>query len=97
MTLLEYFEAERPRTYMTEWHDRWVCHALQRALEERKNLIVEMHPRSGKSEKCNVYAPGWYLESHPDATFGLVCSEDGLAGKFVFWCSSPAHWFQVHR
>ena len=82
-SLIEYFEAKRPRSYITEWHDRWVCHALQRALEERKNLIVEMHPRSGKSEKCNVYAPAWWLESHPDATFGLVCSEDGLAGKFV--------------
>ena len=44
---------------------------------------MEMHPRSGKSEKVNQYAPAWWLESHPDATFGLVTSEDGLAAKFV--------------
>src|SRR5438105_8714783 len=82
-TLLEFFEKRCPRHYTTEWHDRWVCALLQRALEERKNLIVEMHPRSGKSEKVNVYAPAWFLERHPESTFGLVCSEDGLAAKFV--------------
>lgn len=83
MNLIDHFEQRRPRQYMTEWHDRWVCALLQRALEERKNLIVEMHPRSGKSEKVNVFAPAWWLESHPESTFGLVCSEDGLAAKFV--------------
>jgi predicted phage terminase large subunit-like protein len=81
--LLDYFEAKRPRQYGTEWHDRWVCLLLQRAYEERKNLVVEMHPRSGKSEKVNLYAPAWWLQSHPEATFGLVTSEDGLAAKFV--------------
>lgn len=83
MNLIDYFEQRRPRQYVTEWHDRWVCTLLQRVLEERKNLIVEMHPRSGKSEKTNQYAPAWWLESHPDATFGLVTSEDGLAAKFA--------------
>ena len=83
MSLLEYFESERPKNYISEFHDRWVCLAVQRAYEERKNLIVEMHPRSGKSEKVNVYAPAWWLQTHPGANFGLVCSEDGLAGKFV--------------
>jgi len=83
MNLIDYFEKHRPRTYITEWHDRQVCFALQRAYQERKNLIIESHPRSGKSEKVNVYAPAWWLETHPEATFGLVTSEDGLAGKFV--------------
>lgn len=83
MNLIDYFEQKRPRTYITEWHDRWVCLLLQRAYEERKNLIVECHPRSGKSEKVNVYAPAWWLETHPESSFGLVCSEDGLAAKFV--------------
>ena len=50
MNLIDYFEQRRPRTYMTEWHDRWVCVAVQRAYEERRNLIIEMPPRSGKSE-----------------------------------------------
>jgi predicted phage terminase large subunit-like protein len=82
-SLIDFFEQQRPRQYMTEWHDRWVCAQLQRALEERKNLVVEMHPRSGKSEKVNVFAPAWWYQSHPESTFGLVCSEDGLAAKFV--------------
>jgi predicted phage terminase large subunit-like protein len=83
MTLLDHFESQRPKTYLTEWHDRWVCLALQRAYEERKNLIIEMHPRSGKSEKANVYTPAWWLKTHPEDNIGLVCSEDGLASKFV--------------
>jgi predicted phage terminase large subunit-like protein len=83
MTLLEYFEKQRPKTYVTEWHDRQICLLLQRAYEERKNLIIECHPRSGKSEKINVYAPGWWLGTHPESNFGVVCSEDGLASKFV--------------
>ena len=100
MNLIDYFEHCRPRQYQTEWHDRWVCTLLQRALEERKNLIVEMHPRSGKSEKVNQYAPAWWLESHPDATFGLVTSEDGLAAKFVSGTRrllSPAYKFDLER
>jgi predicted phage terminase large subunit-like protein len=100
MNLIDYFEQRRPRQYQTEWHDRWVCTLLQRALEERKNLIVEMHPRSGKSEKVNQYAPAWWLESHPDATFGLVTSEDGLAAKFVSGTRrllSPSYKFDLER
>ncbi|MBZ5569897.1 MAG: hypothetical protein LAN64_18865 [Acidobacteriia bacterium] len=83
MNLIDYFEQHRPKTYITEWHSRQVCRALQQAYESRQNLIIESMPRSGKSEQVNVFAPAWWLESHPDATFGLVCSEDGLAGKFV--------------
>ena len=44
---------------------------------------MEIHPRGGKSEVANVYAPAWYLRTHPESNFGLVCSEDGLASKFV--------------
>jgi predicted phage terminase large subunit-like protein len=83
MTLLEYFETQRPKTYRTEWSTRWICLALQRAYDERKNLIIECMPRGGKSEPANVYAPAWWLRTHPDDNIGLICSEDGLASKFV--------------
>src|SRR6266403_1204721 len=83
MNLIEYFERHRPKQYVTEWSTRWLCLAVQRAYEERKNLIVEQHPRSGKSEIVNVYAPAWWLETHPNDNIGLVTSEDGLAAKFV--------------
>lgn len=83
MTLLEYFEQQRPKTYRTEWSTRWICLALQRAYNERKNLIIECMPRGGKSEPANVYTPAWWLRTHPDDNIGLICSEDGLASKFV--------------
>jgi predicted phage terminase large subunit-like protein len=83
MNLLEYFEKHRPKSYVTEWSTRQLCRAVQMAYEERKNLIVEMHPRGSKSEIVNVYAPAWWLETHVEDNFGLVCSEDGLASKFV--------------
>ena len=83
MNLIDYFEKQRPASYITEFHDRWVCLLVQRAQEERKNLIVEMHPRSGKSEKINVHGPAWWLETHPEAHFGLITAEDGLSGKFL--------------
>lgn len=81
--LIDYFEAMRPKSYVSEWGDRQVCMVLERAYNERKNAIIEAHPRSGKSEKANVYAPAWFLGTHPEENFGLVASEDGLASKFV--------------
>jgi predicted phage terminase large subunit-like protein len=83
MNLLAYFEKHRPKHYVTEWSTRQLCRAVQMAYEQRKNLIVEMHPRGSKSEIVNVYAPSWWLETHVEDNFGLVTSEDGLANKFV--------------
>lgn len=83
MNLLDYFERERPKAYITEWYTRWVCLLLQRCYEERKNGIIEIHPRGGKSEIANCYAPGWWFDTHPDDNLGLITSEDGLASKFV--------------
>jgi len=81
-SLLEYYEAKRPRSYETNWHHRWVCESLERAYLERKNLILELPPRHGKSEIANVYAPSWRLDSRYDATFGLITNSDALAKKF---------------
>lgn len=83
MNLLDYFERHRPKSYVTEWSTRQLCRAVQMAYEQRKNLIVEMHPRGSKSEIVNVYAPAFWLETHVEDNFGLVTSEDGLANKFV--------------
>lgn len=81
--LLDYYEKYRPKAYVTEWYHRWIALLLQRCYDERKNGILELHPRGGKSELANVYAPGWWLETHPDDNIGLITSEDGLASKFV--------------
>ena len=82
MTLLEYYEKNRPRDYETNWHHKWICRTLERAYTERKNAIIECPPRHSKSEISDVYAPAWRLDSHYDATFGLVTNSDSLAKKF---------------
>jgi hypothetical protein len=82
MTLLEFYESKRPRTYETNWHHKWTCKVLERAAIERKNAIIEQPPRHGKSEISNVYFPVWRLEDHFDSMFGLVTNSDNLAKKF---------------
>ncbi|MGA9308433.1 MAG: hypothetical protein WBW31_23765 [Candidatus Sulfotelmatobacter sp.] len=83
MTLLEYYEANRPRNYTTAEHHKKICHVVERCYRERKHGIVEVPPRHGKSEIINVYAPAWWLaEGHQDSHFGLVCNGQNLADKF---------------
>jgi predicted phage terminase large subunit-like protein len=88
VTLLEYYEAKRPRSYETNWHHRWVCDVIERAYAERKNVVLELPPRHGKSELVNAYAPAWRLGTHFDECFGLVTNSDNLAKKFSVACRS---------
>ena len=90
MKLLQYYEARRPRSYETSWHHRWMCEVIERSYTERKNSIIEVPPRHGKSEVCNVYGPSWRLDSHHDAKFGLVTNSDTLAAKFSTACRNLA-------
>lgn len=82
MTLLEFYRRFRPRAYTDNWHLEQICYVVQRALEERKNAIIEAPPRHSKSELINVYGPSWWILDHPTAHFGLVCNSDSLATKF---------------
>src|ERR1051326_1935094 len=86
MTLLEFYESKRPRSYETNWHHRWMCEVLERVYTERKNAIIEVPPRHGKSEIVNCYGPAWWFEDHFDAMFGLVTNSDSLAKKFSVAC-----------
>jgi len=86
MSLLNFYEQKRPRSYMTNWHHRWICEVLERAYTERKNVILELPPRHGKSEIANVYGPSWRLESKFNSMFGLVTNSDNLAKKFSSAC-----------
>ena len=61
MTLLEFYEANRPRNYTTAEHHKKICHVVERCYRERKHGIIEVPPRHGKSEIINVYAPAWWL------------------------------------
>lgn len=84
MTLLEYYEQNRPRNYATSWHHKEICDLVERCYRERKHGIIEVPPRHGKSEIVNVYAPAWWInEGHvTDSHFGLVCNGQNLADKF---------------
>jgi hypothetical protein len=44
MTLWEFYKAKRPRSYVDNWHLRWLCSTLERAYTERKNVLVECPP-----------------------------------------------------
>jgi predicted phage terminase large subunit-like protein len=83
MTLLEFYEKNRPRNYSTGDHHKKICDVVERCYRERKHGIVEVPPRHGKSEIINVYAPAWWLEEgHHDSHFGLVCNGQNLSDKF---------------
>jgi hypothetical protein len=98
MSLLQYYEAKRPRNYETNWHHKWICDVLERAYRERKNAIIEVPPRHGKSEIVNVYGPAWWFEDHFDAMFGLVCNSDALAKKFSTACRNlVTHELEIDR
>lgn len=86
MTLLEFYEAKRPRSYETNWHHRWICRVLETAAEQRQNAIIELPPRHGKSELSNCYFPAWRFETHYDSMFGLITNSDSLGKKFSSAC-----------
>jgi hypothetical protein len=86
VSLLKFYEAKRPKSYETNWHHRWICDVVERAYRERKHAIIEVPPRHGKSEICNVYGPASRLETHHDAKFGLICNADTLSKKFSTAC-----------
>ncbi len=82
MSLLEYWEQNRPRTYSTEWFHKWICLVLQRAYAERKSVILEAPPRHGKSELVNTWSASWRLGEVYDEHFMVVANSDALAKKF---------------
>jgi hypothetical protein len=90
MRLSEFVEKNMPRTYQRPlpWHVRAICDVLERGHRERKNIILEVHPRSWKSEIVNVYRPAWWIaEGHVLNHSGLICNSAELAEKFCQACS----------
>jgi hypothetical protein len=73
--------------YETSWHHKWICEVIQRGYDERKNVIIECHPRSGKSEIANVHAPASRFDAGVyDEMFMQVSNSDNLATKFSVGC-----------
>lgn len=85
MRLVDFVEQEAPHNYQRPlpWHVKQICNVLERGMRERKNVILEVHPRSWKSEIVNVYRPAWWLqEGHFKNHFGVICNSQDLANKF---------------
>ncbi|HEV2173033.1 MAG TPA: phage terminase large subunit [Nitrospira sp.] len=55
---------------------------LERAVTERRNVIIEAPPRHSKSELCNVYFPAWRIDEVYDEHFMVCTNSDPLAKKF---------------
>ena len=92
-SLFEFYEAKRPRNYISNWHHRWTCDVLERGMRERKNVILELPPRHGKSEIANVYRPAWWIdEGHIRNHSGVVCNSQALGDKF---CQATRHLCRV--
>lgn len=88
MSLLEFYERFRPKSYKTNWHHRLIAEVLERAYTERKNAIIECPPRHAKSELVNMYSPAWRYLVDPDEHVGLICNSDSLAKKFSVGCQN---------
>jgi predicted phage terminase large subunit-like protein len=98
MRLYDYYRSKRPRGYTDNWHFKWMCEALERGLIERKNVILELPPRHGKSEVTNHYAPAWRLNDRYDEAFMLVTNSDNLAKKFSTACRNLcSHPLEIDR
>lgn len=85
MRLSEFVENNMPKDFARPlpWHVKQICNVLERGMRERKNVILEVHPRSWKSEIVNMYRPAWWLkEGYFKNHFGLVCNSQMLADKF---------------
>lgn len=84
MKLKDYVQRHQPRNYgPLPWHVRQLCHALERGMRERKNVLLELPPRFYKSEIVNVYRPAWWIgEGNVRNHSAVVCNSQQLAEKF---------------
>lgn len=86
MTLWDYYKSKRPRAYTDNWHLRWIAEVIERAMIERRNVVIEAPPRHSKSELCNVFGPAWRLNEVFDECFMAITNSDQLAKKFSVAC-----------
>ena len=80
MTFEQFVLENQPRNYPNPlpWFAKQMCNCVERGMRERKNLIIELPPRSWKSELLNVYRPAWWIQE------GFIHNHSGLA------CNSAA-------
>ena len=67
--------------YMAGWVHKDVAMRLERfsdqvARGESPRLMLQMPPRTGKSQEASIYFPSWHLGRHPNHEF-ITCSYSG--------------------
>jgi predicted phage terminase large subunit-like protein len=84
MTFEQFVLKNQPRSYPQPlpWAARLMCNAVERAMRERRHLILELPPRSWKSELLSVYRPAWWIGEGNLPHSGIVCNAADLAEKF---------------
>lgn len=64
------FAARKGGTFKPNWHQRVVCRALERVVLGRtRRLILNIPPRSGKTEMAVINFMAWSLGLFPDSEF----------------------------
>jgi len=83
MTFLSQWEEDRPKRQTTSPADRVVSSLIEQCYVNDWNLVLEAHPRSGKSEKVCVFGPAWWTKDHAWYKTVLLTHTQNLANKFV--------------
>jgi len=69
--------------YIPNWHHLLIADYLEKAERgEIKRLIIEIQPRSGKSQLASINFPSWYLGRNPDKEIITSSYSGDLASDF---------------
>lgn len=73
--------------YRVNWHHEFIAEKLESALHkvirgEKVRLILELPPRSGKSELATIKFPAWVLGRYPDMPIIVSSYSGDLAADF---------------
>jgi hypothetical protein len=73
--------------YLHNWHMVAMCAALERMISgESKRLIMNIHPRMGKSLLCSVALPMYLLMRNPACQIMCLSYSESLAADFHQKC-----------
>jgi predicted phage terminase large subunit-like protein len=85
------------REYLHNWHIDVIAEALEQCLEGKlRRLVINLPPRSLKSQMISVAFPAWLLGHQPNAQIICASYAQDLADKMAFECRSliTADWYQ---
>lgn len=79
------FEARKGIPLKENWHQEAICHALERVvISKSKRLIINVPPRSGKTELAVINFIAWCMGNWPDSEFIHASYSKRLATNNTF-------------